>query len=77
MAHRDPRAPDAGDTVTDVLSLSLAATLHARGVRRANLSMSPAEQVRGRELTPAHMRECGARLEVVEAISLAALPAAG
>ncbi|MDX9717220.1 CRISPR-associated protein Csx16 [Thauera sp. AutoDN2] len=73
VAHLHAHEPARGDVVAGVLPLSLAAVLHARGVRCVNLSVEPSALDRGRELTPARMRECGARLEVIDSISVSAV----
>lgn len=70
VAHLDPAQPAPGDVVAGVLPLSLAASLHRRGVRCINLSIDAMSEDRGRELTVARMRECGARLEIVEGIDV-------
>lgn len=70
VAHLDPAQPAPGDVVAGILPLSLAASLHQRGVRCINLSIDAMSKDRGRELTVARMRECGARLEVVEEIDI-------
>lgn len=75
VAHLHPEEPARGDVVAGVLSLSLAAVLHARGVRCIHLAVDPSALDRGRELTPARMRECGARLEALDTISLSAVSA--
>ncbi|KAI5911983.1 CRISPR-associated protein Csx16 [Azoarcus sp. PA01] len=70
VAHLDPTQPAPGDVVAGILPLSLAASLHRRGVRCINLSIDAMWKDRGRELTVARMRECGARLEIVQEIDI-------
>lgn len=75
VAHLHPMEPARGDVVAGVLPLSLAAVLHARGVRCIHLSVDSSALERGRELTPARMRECGARLEALDTIRMSAVSA--
>lgn len=62
-AHLDPAQIAAGDTVIGSLPVNLAAEICAQGARYLHLSLELPFELRGRELTVAEMRECGAKIE--------------
>ncbi|MDY6956204.1 MAG: CRISPR-associated protein Csx16 [Pseudomonadota bacterium] len=63
VAHLDPAEVQPGDTVIGTLPVNLAAIVCARGARYLHLSLDLPADWRGRELSAADMRACGARLE--------------
>jgi len=63
VAHLDPAEVEAGDVVVGTLPVNLAAEVCARGGRYLHLSLDLPADWRGRELSAADMRACGARLE--------------
>lgn len=75
VTHLDPSRPAPGDIVVGVFRLSLAARLLERGVRCVNLTIDTGHHEHDYELTPAQLRRCGARLQLVESIELGPRPA--
>lgn len=63
VAHLDPAAVQSGDIVIGTLPVNLAAEVCARGARYLHLSLDLPADWRGRELSAADMRACGARVE--------------
>jgi CRISPR-associated protein Csx16 len=61
--HLDPDLIQLGDTVIGTLPVNLAAQVCERGGRYLHLSLDLPAGLRGRELSAADMRACGARLE--------------
>jgi CRISPR-associated protein Csx16 len=63
IAHLDPDTVQPGDTVIGTLPIHLAARVCQRGGRYLHLSLELPPEQRGRELSAADLRRCGARLE--------------
>ncbi len=63
IAHLDPETVQPGDVVIGTLPIHLAAQVCQRGGRFLHLSLELPADWRGRELSAADLRECGARLE--------------
>lgn len=63
ISHFDPECVQAGDVVIGTLPIHLAARVCARGGRYLHLSLEIPTDWRGRELSAADLRQCGARLE--------------
>jgi CRISPR-associated protein Csx16 len=63
IAHLDPDTVQPGDTVIGTLPIHLAARVCQRGGRYLHLSLELPPEQRGRELSAADLRQCGARLE--------------
>lgn len=63
VAHIDTAQVMAGDVVIGSLPVNLAAEVCARGARYLHLVLPLTPTLRGVEMTAAHMRECGARVE--------------
>ena len=63
VAHLDPAEVRAGDLVIGTLPVNLAADVCARGGRYLHLTLDLPAAWRGRELSAADMRACGARIE--------------
>jgi CRISPR-associated protein Csx16 len=61
--HLDPAIIQPGDLLIGSLPVNLAAEVCARGGRYLHLSLDLPPALRGRELSAAQMRECGARVE--------------
>lgn len=61
--HLDPATIQPGDTLIGTLPVNLAAEVCARGGRYLHLSLDLPPDLRGRELSVAQMRDCGARVE--------------
>ena len=61
--HLDPANLRAGDVVLGTLPVHLAGAVCARGGRYLHLTLDLPRDWRGRELTAADLRACGARLE--------------
>lgn len=62
VAHLDPAAVAAGDTVIGSLPVHLAAAVCGRGARYVHLTLEMPEAWRGRELTAAELDAVAARL---------------
>lgn len=63
VTHLDPACIAPGDIVIGTLPIHLAAQVCERGGRYLHLSLELPPQWRGRELSAAELRGCGARLE--------------
>lgn len=63
LAHFDPDCVQPGDVVLGTLPIHLVARVCARGGRYLHLSLEVPPEWRGRELSAADLRACGARLE--------------
>jgi CRISPR-associated protein Csx16 len=63
LAHLDPETIQPGDVVIGTLPIHLAARVCERGGRYLHLSLELPPEQRGRELSAADLRQCGARLE--------------
>ncbi len=63
IAHLDPETIQPGDVVIGTLPIHLAARVCERGGRYLHLSLEVPPDWRGRELSAADLRRCGARLE--------------
>jgi len=63
IAHLDPETIQPGDAVIGTLPMHLAARVCERGGRYLHLSLELPPEWRGRELSAADLRQCGARLE--------------
>lgn len=63
IAHLDPEVIQPGDVVIGTLPVHLAAQVCQHGGRFLHLSVDVPPEWRGRELTAADLRQCGARLE--------------
>jgi CRISPR-associated protein Csx16 len=63
LAHLDPETIQPGDVVIGTLPIHLAARVCERGGRYLHLSLELPPEQRGRELSAADLRRCGARLE--------------
>jgi CRISPR-associated protein Csx16 len=63
IAHLDPDTVQPGDVVIGTLPIHLAARVCDRGGRYLHLSLELPPEQRGRELSAADLRQCGARLE--------------
>lgn len=63
IAHLDPETIQPGDVVIGPLPIHLAARVRERGGRSPRLSLEIPPDWRGRELSAADLRRCGARLE--------------
>lgn len=63
VAHLDPDTIQSGDVVIGTLPVNLAARVCAHGGRYLHLSLELPLEWRGRELSAADLRRCGARLE--------------
>jgi CRISPR-associated protein Csx16 len=63
LQHLDPALIHPGDTLIGSLPVNLAAQVCASGARYLHLSLELPAELRGRELSAAQMRECGACLE--------------
>ncbi len=63
VAHLDPDTIQPGDVVIGTLPIHLAARVCERGGRYLHLSLELPPDWRGRELSAADLRSCGARLE--------------
>ncbi len=63
LAHFDPDCVRPGDVVLGTLPIHLVARVCARGGRYLHLSLEIPPEWRGRELSAADLRACGARLE--------------
>ena len=74
IAHLDPDTVQPGDVVVGTLPIHLAARVCARGGRYLHLSLELPPEWRGRELSAADLRRCGARLEGYRVIPVAADP---
>jgi CRISPR-associated protein Csx16 len=61
--HLDPLLIRRGDTVIGSLPVNLAAEVCERGGTYLHLSLELPSELRGRELSPAEMRACGAHIE--------------
>jgi CRISPR-associated protein Csx16 len=61
--HLDPDDIQPGDTLIGSLPVNLAAEVCERGGRYLHLSLDLPAALRGRELSVAQMRACGARIE--------------
>lgn len=70
--HIDPTRLRPNDIVIGSLPVNLAGEVCARGARYLHLSLELSRELRGKELTAADMRACGARIEEYRV-----LPAAG
>ena len=68
LAHFDPECIQPGDVVLGTLPINLAARVCARGGRYLHLSLEIPPEWRGRELSAADLRQCGARLEAYQVI---------
>lgn len=74
IAHLDPATVQPGDVVIGTLPVHLAARVCARGGRYLHLSLELPPDWRGRELSAADLRQCGARLEEYRVIPIVADP---
>lgn len=74
LAHLDPETIQPGDVVIGTLPIHLAARVCERGGRYLHLSLEIPPDWRGRELSAADLRRCGARLEEYRVTSVAAGP---
>lgn len=63
VTHLDLAMVERGDTVIGTLPVHLAGEVCARGARYRHLSLELPPDQRGRELSAADMRVCGARIE--------------
>ncbi|WP_298236499.1 CRISPR-associated protein Csx16 [uncultured Azohydromonas sp.] len=63
VPHLEPRVLQPGDCVIGTVPLHLAAIVCTVGARYLHLTMEVPPELRGRELTPEQMAQCGARLE--------------
>jgi CRISPR-associated protein Csx16 len=63
ITHLDPGQIGPGDIVIGTLPANLAADVCAAGGRYLHLALDLPAALRGRELSAAEMRACGARLE--------------
>lgn len=63
LAHLDAETIQPGDIVIGTLPIHLAARVCERGGRYLHLSLELPPDWRGRELSAAELRQCGARLE--------------
>lgn len=63
VAHLDPAAVQAGDTVIGTLPVNLAAEVCARGARYLHLSLAVPAECRGRELSADDLLQLGAHIE--------------
>ena len=63
VTHLDTSLIRPGDTVLGSLPVNMAAEICAQGARYFHLSLDLPAELRGKELTPEDMRQCGARLE--------------
>ena len=63
VTHLDPDEVRAGDVVIGTLPVNLAAEVCARGGCYLHLTLDLPAEWRGRELSAADMRACGARIE--------------
>ena len=66
LEHLDLARVQEGDTVLGTLPIALAAMVRERGARFVNLDLSVPPELRGRELSAAEMRACGATLTEYE-----------
>ena len=66
LEHLDLARVKEGDTVLGTLPIALAAMVRERGARFVNLDLSVPPELRGRELSAAEMRACGATLTEYE-----------
>ena len=69
LAHFDPDGVQPGDVVLGTLPIHLVARVCARGGRYLHLSLEIPPEWRGRELSAADLRACGARLEAYRVIA--------
>lgn len=69
IAHLDPEVIQPGDVVIGTLPVHLAAQVCQHGGRFLHLSLDVPPEWRGRELTAADLRQCGARLEEYQVMS--------
>ncbi|MDG4554107.1 MAG: CRISPR-associated protein Csx16 [Candidatus Competibacter sp.] len=74
VVHLDPDTIQPGDVVVGTLPIHLAARVCERGGRYLHLSLELPPDWRGRELSAADLRRCGARLEEYRVIPVAAGP---
>jgi CRISPR-associated protein Csx16 len=63
VAHFDPDSIESGDVVIGTLPIHLAARVCEHGGHYLHLSLELPPEWRGRELSAADLRVCGARLE--------------
>lgn len=63
VEHLDATTIQPGDTVIGSLPVNLAAEVCGRGARYLHLTLELPFELRGKELTAAEMRRCGARIE--------------
>ncbi len=70
LAHLDPETIQTGDIVIGTLPIHLAARVCERGGRYLHLSLELPPDWRGRELSAADLRWCGARLEEFKVTSV-------
>lgn len=70
IAHLDPDVIQPGDVVIGTLPVHLAAQVCRCGGRFLHLSVDVPLEWRGRELTAADLRQCGARLEEYQVAQL-------
>lgn len=70
LAHFDVSIVKPGDRVLGTLPINLVAEVNARGGEYFHLTLELPPNRRGKELTPADMREFGARLEPYRAKKL-------
>lgn len=70
LAHFDVSIVKPGDRVLGTLPINLVAEVNARGGEYFHLTLELPPDRRGKELTPADMREFGARLEPYRAKKL-------
>ena len=72
LTHFDPECTQPGDVVLGTLPIHLAARVCVRGGRYLHLSLEIPPEWRGRELSAADLRQCGARLEAYQVMPDAA-----
>jgi len=63
IEHLDPTLIESDDTVIGSLPVNLAAEVCERGGAYLHLTLELLPELRGRELSAAEMRACGARIE--------------
>jgi len=63
LKHLDMSIIQKGDTVIGSLPVHLVADVCSKGAKYLHLSLNLSAELRGKELTPQDMRNCGARLE--------------
>ena len=77
LEHLDLARVQVGDTVLGTLPIALAAKVRERGARFVNLDLTVPPELRGKELSAAEMRACGATLTEYEVSKGRAMRIAG